>query len=81
MISTNIEKIVKERLPENEKLNIFFKQRPSIFAYFVKADDFDELKAKNFWRVVNIENIDEWNKTQNTYLTRLFNGNEFSKLK
>lgn len=81
MVNTEIDKAVEFHKLPFKKLNIFFKQRNSIEAYFVKAPDYIHLKEKNFWRVVNTENIDQWNKTKNINLTRLFNGTEFSKLK
>jgi hypothetical protein len=36
--------------------------------------------VKNFWRVVPEKNIEEWKKSRNMNLARIFNGQEFTKL-
>ncbi len=81
MTNDVIEKYVEDPHVDGKPVNIFFKQRNSITGHFIKAKDYDELKAKNFWRVVNVNKIDQWKKTNDIDLARLFNGTEFSKLK
>lgn len=81
MVNTEIEKIVESEKFLTKAVQICFKQRNSITAHFVKADDYDELKRKNFWRVIMPNNVELWKKTKSVNLTRLFNGTEFSKLK
>lgn len=81
MVSTDIEKAIEPNIAKAKEVNISFKQRNNITGYFVKAKDYEELKAKNYWRVVNPDNMEQWRKTKDVNLTRLFNGTEFSKLK
>lgn len=73
------------RFVENEQLpdsfvKIEFKKRNAVKGKFVKVRDYEELKSKNFWRIVSETNIEEWNKSQNINLVRIFNGTEFTKL-
>jgi hypothetical protein len=47
---------------------------------FIKAHDFEELKKKNFWRIVTVNKMPEYEKSQDINLSRIFNGQEFVKL-
>jgi hypothetical protein len=42
--------------------------------------DYDELKSKNFWRIVSNSHLDEWKQTKDINLTRVFNGVSFTRL-
>ncbi|MBD0331042.1 MAG: short-chain dehydrogenase [Chitinophagaceae bacterium] len=65
----------------NEYVRITFKKRDSIYGLFVKGhNDYKELKAKNFWRIVPQSQFDAYKQTKNLNLARIFNGFEFSKL-
>ena len=77
-----IQKFIKEKTREgNEYVKITFKKRDPVFALFAKnSPDFNELKAKNFWRMVSRANFDNYAKSKNIELTRIFSGSEFSKL-
>jgi hypothetical protein len=61
-------------------LNIFFKERSTIKGLIIKDKDFDELKEKNFWRVVSIAAYKDWQTTGNRDLVRIFNGNLITKI-
>lgn len=70
---------------ENEQLNhpsvkIEFKKRNTIIGLFVKLNDYDELKNKNFWRLVTETNLEQWHKTNDINEAKLFNGSEFTRL-
>jgi hypothetical protein len=47
---------------------------------FINTGDYDDLKSKNFWRIVTGSNIDNWKKSKDMNLARIFNGAEFTKL-
>ncbi len=80
MTQEAVEKIVEVRISTDTIAQIHFKKRALLNCYFVKAYDYDEMKAKNFWRVVEDVNIEEYHATKNILLTRLFNGLSFTKI-
>jgi hypothetical protein len=47
---------------------------------FIQTNDYEELKSKNFWRIVTETNSEEWKRTGNQNLARIFNGAEFTRL-
>jgi len=47
---------------------------------FIKAPDFVELKKKNFWRIVTVNKLEEYRRSKDLNLSRIFNGQEFIKL-
>ena len=59
---------------------IRFKTREPIKGLFIKTSDFRELSRKNLWRIVSEKHIEEYKRTKNENLARLFNGLEFKKL-
>ena len=61
-------------------VNIHFKQRNTITGLFVKGYDYDDLRSKNFWRIVTNANIERWKMTKDLNLARIFNGAEFTRL-
>ena len=75
-----IEKFVESKEMVGKPVNIFFKQRNTIAGLFVQGKDYQEMKAKNFWRIVTGANIDNWKKSKDMNLARIFNGAEFTKL-
>ncbi|MFY7879678.1 MAG: short-chain dehydrogenase [Lacibacter sp.] len=75
-----IEKFINTKASDHAKVNIHFKQRSTVKGIFIKANDYDELKTKNFWRIVAESKIEEWNRTKDNSLARIFNGAEFTRL-
>ena len=61
-------------------VRVSFKSRNSIVGIFIQTSDFDELKSKNFWRIVPEANFEKWQKSKDYNLWRMFNGVEFTKL-
>ena len=61
-------------------VRIEFKKRNTIVGIFVDAVDYEDLKAKNFWRIVSETHIPEWKKTNDNKLARIFSGSEFTKI-
>ena len=75
-----IEKFVGNKNRKNSAVNIHFKERSSVKGVFVQTSDYDELRYKNLWRIVSSAKIEEWNKTKNIDLSRIFNGLSFTRL-
>ena len=65
---------------KNSYVKIDFKKRDTIYGLFLSDSDYNDLKAKNFWRIVTRKHFDEYSKSKNPNLARIFNGMEFSKL-
>ena len=62
-------------------IDIRFKKRQAIRGIFVHMNDFDELKSKNLWRIISEVHIEDWKKTRNIALSRIYNGSDFTRLK
>ncbi len=80
MTNEAIIKYVETKNHTDKTLQIHFKQRSTIKGLFIQGKDYDELKSKNFWRIVSNTNIEQWKKTQDMNLARIFNGTEFTRL-
>ena len=80
MTNELIEKYVAPRQVGEKEIKIFFKQRSTITGIFIKGADYDELRSKNFWRIVTNANITTWKQTTDVNLAKIFNGMEFSRL-
>jgi hypothetical protein len=80
MTNEQIEKFLLAEPGKKSVVRISFKTRNSILGIFVKTPDFDDLKSKNFWRIVSEANIENWEKSKDMNLCRMFNGAEFKKL-
>ena len=80
MTSEMIEKFVGSKNRKENAVNIHFKERSTVTGLFIQTADYNELKVKNFWRIVSRDNIDEWKKTKNMDLSRIFNGLSFTRL-
>ena len=61
-------------------VRIQFKKRDAINGLFVVGTDYEEMKEKNFWRIVTASREEEWNNTQSLSCSRLFSGDEFTRL-
>ena len=70
----------KHELPKGKYLKIQFKKRDAIHGIFVKDRDYNDLKSKNFWRIVADAKVEEWVKTKDSSLARIYNGAEFTRL-
>ena len=65
--------------PGSSFSRIFLKAR-TVEGIFIKAPDFLELKKKNFWRIVTVNKLQEYQRSKDINLSRIFNGQEFVKL-
>jgi hypothetical protein len=80
MTTEMIEKFVEKKIHQDNIVGIHFKERSTVKGLFIKLNDYKELKSKNLWRVVNSIHVDEWRKTKDTNLARIFNGVSFTRL-
>lgn len=80
MTNDMIEKFIETKNRENSQVNIHFKQRDTVKGVFIRNNDYDELKSKNFWRIVSESKLEEWKRTKDNNLARIFNGAEFTRL-
>ena len=80
MTNDKIEKFIECKPKKNVKVNIHFKQRATVKGLFIRTDDYEELKSKNFWRIVSDSKVEEWEKTKVSSLARIYNGAEFTRL-
>jgi hypothetical protein len=79
MTSEQIEKFIDNKGKKENPVNIHFKDRQPVSGIFIQLADFRELKSKNLWRVVTSRNVEEWNKTHDQNLCRIFNGISFTR--
>jgi hypothetical protein len=70
----------KQENSQQEYVKIQFKKRDPVYGLFVKGKDYRDLKAKNFWRIVTQSHFDQWNKSKDMNLARIFSGSDFAKL-
>ncbi len=80
MTNEQIEKFVLQKHLDKSAVQISFKARQSITGMFIKTADYAELKSKNLWRIVNGSSLDEYNKSKDLNLCRIFNGVEITRL-
>lgn len=81
MNTEEIELFLDKKLsPASKYVKITFKKRDSIYGLFIRDRDFDYLKGKNFWRIVPRSRFEEFQKSKNVSLARIFNGAEFTRL-
>ena len=80
MINDAIAKFIEDGHLAKGTVKIEFKKRNSILGIFVKSNDYDDLKSKNFWRIVSETNISEWKQSHDNSLAKIFNGGEFNRI-
>ena len=80
MLPEQIAKFVETEQLNNPTIKVEFKKRNSITGMFIKHTDYEELKSKNFWRLVTEANIETYNKSKDVNAARMFNGSEFTRL-
>jgi len=80
MTNDVIEKYVAQRHEGQKEIKIHFRQRNTITGIFIKGTDYDELRSKNFWRIVTGPSIATWKKTKDVNLAKIFSGSEFTRL-
>jgi len=80
----NTEMIAKfcetQKIPSDNCIRIDFKKRNPLFGFLIQAGDYEDLKSKNFWRIVIHSNIQNWQKSRDMDMAKIYNGSEFTKL-
>ena len=72
--------LAKETVPSGKIIRFEMKKRNPVRGLIVKGRDFNELKGKNFWRIVTQMHLAEYSKSQDINLAKIFSGSEFAKL-
>ncbi|MFT4093989.1 MAG: short-chain dehydrogenase [Niabella sp.] len=80
MDAESIEKFLTANIKKADTINIHFKDRSTVTGIFINTRDYEELKAKNFWRIVSSKNLQLWERTKDVNLSRLFSGSGFTRL-
>jgi hypothetical protein len=82
MNTEQIQTFLSRKISEKSKyVKIQFQKREAIYGLFLTDEkDYKDLSAKNFWRIVTQKNFDEYNKSNNASLARIFNGSEMTRL-
>jgi hypothetical protein len=75
-----IEKFVTPKIKKELGVNIHFKDRNTVTGLFIQSPDYEDLKSKNFWRIVHIHKYELWKESKDLSLSRLFNGASFTRL-
>jgi hypothetical protein len=80
MTNEQIDKFLQQKRLDKVPVRISFKTRKSFVGVFIATNDYAELKSKNFWRIVGEAESDNYQKSKNLNLSRIYNGSEFTKL-
>ncbi len=75
-----IENYIKASIRNNTTVTIHFRGRLPVTGLFIRANDYNELKSKNFWRVVHASQLEQWLETKDINVARIFNGASFTSL-
>ena len=80
MTNEQIEKFLRPEYFSESRVAISFKTRQSLVGIFIKTDDYNDLRSKNLWRIVSESKLEEYGKSKDNGLARIFNGTEFTRL-
>ncbi len=80
MTPEQIEKFFTQLDNRDTPVKISFRTRNAVTGVFVLTPDFQELKTKNFWRIVSVADLKKWKQSNDYSVCRMFNGVEFTKL-
>jgi IS4 transposase len=72
--------IEAEKVQNGQHMRIDLKKRNSIFGMLIQGKDYEDLKTKNFWRIVTSANLAAWKKTGNLEFAKIYSGAEFNKI-
>jgi hypothetical protein len=70
----SIETFISNKKNSIKEVTIELKKRNTICGTFVRGKDYEELKEKNFWRIIMNNNLDKFSKTNDITLTRIISG-------
>jgi hypothetical protein len=72
--------LAKESIPQGKLIRFELKKRNPVRGLIVKGRDYNELKSKNFWRIVTQTHLAEYQKSNDINLAKIFAGSDFAKL-
>lgn len=80
MTNEKVSEFIDKNKATEAMVKISFKLRSTVKGVFIQSKDFEELGKKNLWRIVTEINADNFKKTKDINLCRIFNGAEFTRL-
>jgi hypothetical protein len=80
MTTEQIEKFLERNGIDGAPVKVSFKTRKPVVGIFITSGDYNDLKSKNFWRIVGEANLESYGKSKDMNLARIFNGSEMTKL-
>lgn len=80
MTTEQIDKFLGNGYVDRIPVKISFRTRKPIVGLFVSTEDFNELKSKNFWRIVWESHFEQYNESKDLKQARIFSGTDFTKL-
>ena len=80
MTNEQIEKFLQQKSQEGVPVKVSFKTRKPMIGLFITTKDYNDLKSKNFWRIVAEANLESYKKSKDANLARIFSGVEITKL-
>ncbi|MBC6490352.1 short-chain dehydrogenase [Flavihumibacter stibioxidans] len=80
MTNIQIEHFLERNNVTSKPVQIRFKNRKTLVGLFIQSRDFNDLKSKNFWRIVSETRFTDFNKSGDIQLGRIFNGMEITGL-
>ncbi len=80
MINEAVAKFIEAGNLSKKTVKIEFKKRNTILGIFVQSNDYEDLKSKNFWRIVTETHISEWMESKDNRLAKIFSGAEFNRI-
>ncbi|NML21192.1 short-chain dehydrogenase [Pseudoflavitalea sp. G-6-1-2] len=81
MTITQIDAFVRKVESENLAVKISLKSREPFIGIFVVSKDYEDLKSKNFWRIIGQKNIQNYQTSKDVNLSRIYSGTEITSLK
>lgn len=76
-----IARFVETDKPATDKqMKIDLKKRNPVVGMLIQGKDYQDLKSKNFWRVVSSANLAAWKRTGNLEFAKIYSGAEFNKI-
>lgn len=80
MTKEEIDIFIEKNKLGGKHFKISFKKRNPVYGFFIDGHGAEDLKSKNFWRIVSVSHLTEWNKTGDVNLSRLYQGSDFAKI-
>lgn len=80
MTKDQIEKFLQQKNLVNSPVRVTFKTRKPLVGMFISTADYADLKSKNFWRFVGESNMENYQRSKDLNLARIFSGVEITRL-